>query len=164
MVNDYPNNVTHWHIKVSSHRFAVFFLPQHFNLRRGWSHVMCHMSCVTCCFFGQSCKAGRWRVCYHRCLPRLVFFLLFNKKDFLIFLHCYYSFSVEGLKLSWSKYVKFCTSASLYVRLRLKNREESFFGKSPHLCQFPNKHACIFWMSNLNKYDAISTTTKLHEA
>ena len=41
------------------------------------SHVTCHMSCVTCnyyyfIFFGQSCEAYRWRVCYQRGLPRLV--------------------------------------------------------------------------------------------
>ena len=52
------------------------------------SHVMCHMSRVTChvshvtChffspfFFGQSGEAYRWRVCYQRGLPRLVFFII----------------------------------------------------------------------------------------
>ena len=55
------------------------------------SHVMCHVSCVTChvsrvtChmslffffffFFGQSGEAYRWRVCYQRGLPRLVFLI-----------------------------------------------------------------------------------------
>ena len=51
------------------------------------SGVTCHMSCVTChmsqffflfylfiyLFFGQSGEASRWRVCYQRGLPRLVF-------------------------------------------------------------------------------------------
>ena len=48
------------------------------------SHVLCHVSCVTChmshvtCnffffFFWQSGEAYRWRVCYQRGLPRLVF-------------------------------------------------------------------------------------------
>ena len=49
------------------------------------SHVTCHVSRVTChvshviylfifyLFFGQSGEAYRWRVCYQRGLPRLVF-------------------------------------------------------------------------------------------
>ena len=42
------------------------------------SRVMCHMSHVTChlfiyLFFGQTGEAYRWRVCYQRGLPRLVF-------------------------------------------------------------------------------------------
>ena len=45
------------------------------------SGVMCHVSHVTChilfyfsfSFFGQNCGASRWRVCYQRGLPRLVF-------------------------------------------------------------------------------------------
>ena len=54
------------------------------------SHVTCHVSCVTChvsrvtChmsrvtffifyFFGQCGEAYRWRVCYQRGVPRLVF-------------------------------------------------------------------------------------------
>ena len=45
------------------------------------SHVTCHMSRVTChnflFFFGKSGEAYRWRVCYQRGLPRLVF-NLFN--------------------------------------------------------------------------------------
>ena len=44
---------------------------------------MCHMSRVTChmsqfffyFFFGQSGEAYRWRVCYQRGLPRLVFMI-----------------------------------------------------------------------------------------
>ena len=45
------------------------------------SRVICHMSHVTChifyfiFFFGQSGEAYRWRVCYQRGLPRLVFWL-----------------------------------------------------------------------------------------
>ena len=46
---------------------------------------MCHVSCVTChvsqffslffyFFFGQCGEAYRWRVCYQRGLPRLVFY------------------------------------------------------------------------------------------
>ena len=39
------------------------------------SHVTCHMACVTChfFFFRQSGESYRWRVCYQRGLPRLVF-------------------------------------------------------------------------------------------
>ena len=43
------------------------------------SRVTCHMSHVICLLFlllfGQSGEAYRWRVCYQRGLPRLVFFL-----------------------------------------------------------------------------------------
>ena len=43
------------------------------------SRVTCHMSHVRCHFFlffsGQSGEAYRWRVCYQRVLPGLVFFL-----------------------------------------------------------------------------------------
>ena len=40
------------------------------------SHVTCHMSHLFIYFiffFGQSCGAYRWRVCYQRGLPRLVY-------------------------------------------------------------------------------------------
>ena len=41
------------------------------------SHVMCDMSRLTIFifyfFFGQSGEAYRWRVCYRRGLPRLVY-------------------------------------------------------------------------------------------
>ena len=43
------------------------------------SHVTCHMSHVTfflLSFFGQGGEAYRWRFCYRRHLPRLVFFRL----------------------------------------------------------------------------------------
>ena len=40
------------------------------------SCVMCHMSHVFFLFFFlQSGEACRWRVCYQRCLPRLVLFI-----------------------------------------------------------------------------------------
>ena len=55
------------------------------------SGVRCQVSGVTCNFFslffssffftGQSGGANRWRVCYQRCLPRLVFFTFCNKKN-----------------------------------------------------------------------------------
>ena len=39
------------------------------------SRVICHVSRVTCpSFFGQSGEAYRWRVCYQRGLPHLVFY------------------------------------------------------------------------------------------
>ena len=37
------------------------------------SHVTCHVSCVT---FHKSCEVNRWRVCYQRGLPRLVWFII----------------------------------------------------------------------------------------
>ena len=51
------------------------------------SYVLCHMSCVTCrhvskcfvvlffcfSFFWENGRANKWRVCYQRGLPRLVF-------------------------------------------------------------------------------------------
>ena len=37
------------------------------------SHVRCHMSGVTC--FRKSGGGSRWRVCYHRGLPRLVYLI-----------------------------------------------------------------------------------------
>ena len=56
------------------------------------SHVTCHMSCVTCQFFfkfiyfflGQLSEAYRWRVCYQRGLPRLVFFHVSTKTDLFL--------------------------------------------------------------------------------
>ena len=58
------------------------------------SRVTCHMSRVTChvshviffIFFLQSGEAYRWRVCYQRGLPRLVFFL----SDIYLFLKFQY--------------------------------------------------------------------------
>ena len=46
------------------------------------AHVMCHMSSVTChiYFFWQSGEAYRWRVCFQRGLPRLVFKNIGNSK------------------------------------------------------------------------------------
>ena len=46
------------------------------RVRCHMSCVRCRMSCVTCnifIFFGQSGEAYRWRVCYHRGLPRLIY-------------------------------------------------------------------------------------------
>ena len=49
-------------------------------VRREMSYVMCHTSHVTCngsfffLFFGLSSEASRWRVCYQRGLPCLVFY------------------------------------------------------------------------------------------
>ena len=47
------------------------------------SRVTCHMSqfkfFYLIFFFGQSGEAQRWRVCYQRGLPRLVFQLISNK-------------------------------------------------------------------------------------
>ena len=64
------------------------------------SHVTCHVSCVTChvshvmChmpillfiyfFLGQLGEAYRWRVCYQRGLPRLVFFHVSTKTDLFL--------------------------------------------------------------------------------
>ena len=48
------------------------------------SRITCHVSCVTChvshvtCHVSQSGEAYRWRDCYQRGLPRLVYFILAN--------------------------------------------------------------------------------------
>ena len=54
------------------------------------SGVMCHMSGVTCQVSGVMCKifflqsgwASRWRVCYQRGLPRIVFFGMASRRWF----------------------------------------------------------------------------------
>ena len=67
------------------------FTPHHVScVTCHMSHVTCHMSHVTCpvshvnlffiFFLGQSGAAYRWRVCYQRGLPRLVY----NLNDFMI--------------------------------------------------------------------------------
>ena len=78
------------------------------------SHVTCHMSCVTChmslfsssfftsFFFGKSGEAYRWRVCYQRGLPRLVFTRSFYiKKKILIM--AIYRLNTTKCVLKWPK-------------------------------------------------------------
>ena len=86
------------------------------------SHVTCHVSCVTChnffylffyfFIFGQSGEAYRWRVCYQRGLPRLVFIVFHHFSPFLLLFTIFQKIShfVPQFSLVFKKISQFCHS------------------------------------------------------
>ena len=74
------------------------------------SRVMCHVSRVTChvshvifLFYGQRGEAYRWRVCYQRGLPRLVYLVDLGKTrgcsiNTVVIHYLSYSFSPTALR------------------------------------------------------------------